>query len=106
MVISVFFPILAMGKISHYNTIKNSHCKWDIFCHHKIYPFSEVDALVNEVLNNGKVALSIEDYLVWTAKHKDLPGEFAKLIYQLCHIVLGLRPPNRQAEGRKVFILV
>ena len=66
-------------------------------------PSSEVDTLVNEVLNNGKVALSIEDYLVWTAKHKDLPGEFAKLIYQLCHIVLGLRPPNRQAEGRKVF---
>ena len=60
----------------------------------------EVETLVNEVLNNGKVALSIEDYLVWTAKHKDLPGEFAKLIYQLCHIVLGLRPPNRQAEGK------
>ena len=69
----------------------------------KKYSPSEVDTLVNEVLNNGKVALSIEDYLVWTAKHKDLPGEFAKLIYQLCHIVLGLRPPNRQAEGRTGF---
>ena len=76
----------------------------NFFCHHKKYHFSEVDTLVNEVLNNGKVALSIEDYLVWTAKHKDLPGEFAKLIYQLCHIVLGLRPPNRQAEGRTAFI--
>ena len=70
-----------------------------ILCTKVNYFFSSLDTLVNEVLNNGKIALSIEDYLVWTAKHKDLPGEFAKLIYQLCHIVLGLRPPNRQAEG-------
>ena len=58
-----------------------------------------VEQMINEILNNGKVVLSIEDYLVWTAKNKDLPGEFAKLIYQLSHVVLGLRPPHRQAEG-------
>ena len=62
-----------------------------------------VEPLLNEILNNGKVSLSIEDYLVWTtSKHKELPAEFAKLIYQLCHVVLGLRPPHRQAEGEIV----
>ena len=29
-------------------------------------------------------------------------GSFAKMIYQLCHIVLGLQPLNRQAEGEIV----
>ena len=53
----------------------------------KIKP--ELTTLVNEILNNGKVSLSIEDYLVWTSIHKELPGEFAKLIFQLCHVVLG-----------------
>lgn len=62
----------------------------------------DVEKTVSEILHNGKVALSIEDYLVWTAEHKELPTEFAKLIYQLCHVVLGLRPPNRQAEGEIV----
>lgn len=59
----------------------------------------DIEKSVDEILHNGKVTLSIEDYLVWTAEHKELPTEFAKLLYQLCHVVLGLRPPNRQAEG-------
>ena len=62
----------------------------------------EVETLVSEILQNGKTSLSIEDYLVWTSKHKELPNEFAKLLYQICHIVMGLRPPNRQAEGNIV----
>ena len=42
--------------------------------------------------------LSIEEYLVWTVS-SPLPAEFARLIYQLCHIVIGLRPQNRVEEG-------
>jgi ubiquitin carboxyl-terminal hydrolase 6/32 len=61
-----------------------------------------MNMLINEILSDGKDNLSIEDYLVWAAEHKELPAEFAKLIYQLCHIVLGLRPPSRQAEGEIV----
>ncbi len=59
----------------------------------------DIGEMSAELLPNGKVQLCIEDYLVWTSKHPELPNEFAKLIYQLCHVVLGLRPPNRKSEG-------
>ena len=35
-----------------------------------------VEQMINEILNNGKVGLSIEDYLVWVSKNKELPGNF------------------------------
>ena len=45
--------------------------------------------------------LSMEEFLVWTVNNP-LPTEFSKLIFQLCHIVLGLRPISRSDEGEIV----
>lgn len=46
-------------------------------------------------------ALTMEEFLVWTVNNP-LPAEFSKLIFQLCHIVLGLRPISRSDEGEIV----
>ena len=43
--------------------------------------------------------VTVEEYLCWTVSHPELPGEFSRLIYQLCHVVIGLRPTNRSEEG-------
>jgi len=45
--------------------------------------------------------LSLEDFLVWTVENA-LAKDFAKLIFQLCHVVLGLRPSSRREEGELV----
>ena len=63
--------------------------------------YPQIEKMAEDILDD-KEGLSIEDYLVWTAQNKTLPGSFAKMIYQLCHIVLGLQPPSRQAEGEIV----
>jgi len=42
--------------------------------------------------------LTLEDFLVWTVDNA-LPREFCQLVYQLCHVVLGLRPSSRREEG-------
>ena len=63
--------------------------------------FPDAEKMAEDILE-GKEALTIEDYLIWTATSKDLPGSFAKMIFQLCHIVLGLQPPSRQVEGEIV----
>jgi ubiquitin carboxyl-terminal hydrolase 6/32 len=34
--------------------------------------------------------------------NSDLPKAFARLLFQLCHIVLGLRPQSRSEEGEIV----
>ena len=39
-----------------------------------------VEQMINEILNNGKVGLSIEDYLVWVSKNKELPGNISNEI--------------------------
>lgn len=45
--------------------------------------------------------LSMEEWLVWTAE-KELPLAFLRLLDQLCHVVLGLRPLGRSQEGEIV----
>ncbi|XP_046415413.1 ubiquitin carboxyl-terminal hydrolase 32 [Neodiprion fabricii] len=45
--------------------------------------------------------LSMEEWLVWTAE-KELPLAFLRLLDQLCHVVLGLRPLGRSEEGEIV----
>ena len=40
-------------------------------------------------------------FQVWTV-NSDLPKAFARLLFQLCHIVLGLRPQTRHEEGEIV----
>ena len=60
---------------------------------------------VREILEkhdpDNRRCLTQEEFLVWTVDNK-LPVEFAKLVFQLCHIVLGLRPLTRSDEGQIV----
>ena len=54
-----------------------------------------------EKLLGTSAHLSLEDFLVWTVENS-LAKDFAKLIFQLCHVVLGLRPSSRREEGELV----
>ncbi|CAI6345795.1 unnamed protein product [Macrosiphum euphorbiae] len=45
--------------------------------------------------------LAIGEYLMWTV-HNSLPMDFLNLIFQVCHIVFGLRPISRVEEGEIV----
>ena len=42
--------------------------------------------------------LSLEEYLVWTVE-APLARDFARLVFELCHVVLGLRPASRRHEA-------
>lgn len=46
--------------------------------------------------------MALEEYLCWTVSHPGLPGEFARLVYEVCHVVVGLRPTGRADEGAVV----
>ncbi|XP_062872717.1 ubiquitin carboxyl-terminal hydrolase 32 [Trichomycterus rosablanca] len=43
--------------------------------------------------------LTLEDYQIWSVKSA-LAGEFLNLLFQVCHIVLGLRPSTPDEEGQ------
>ncbi|KAG7470530.1 hypothetical protein MATL_G00114750 [Megalops atlanticus] len=43
--------------------------------------------------------LTLEDYQIWSVKSA-LANEFLNLLFQVCHIVLGLRPATPEEEGR------
>ncbi|XP_036392639.1 ubiquitin carboxyl-terminal hydrolase 32-like isoform X4 [Megalops cyprinoides] len=43
--------------------------------------------------------LTLEDYQIWSVKSA-LANEFLNLLFQVCHIVLGLRPATSEEEGR------
>ena len=64
-----------------------------------------IDATVTEILQqhdpNHRSQLTQEEFLVWTVS-SSLPHEFSRLIFQLCHVVLGLRPLTRKEEGEIV----
>ncbi len=49
----------------------------------------------------GKGVLTQEEFLVWTVDNA-YPREFSRLLFQLCHVVLGLRPLTRREEGQIV----
>jgi ubiquitin carboxyl-terminal hydrolase 6/32 len=36
---------------------------------------------------------------VWTVGEAPLPRDFARLVFELCHVVLGLRPASRRDEA-------
>ena len=42
--------------------------------------------------------VTLKDFLVCTV-HNALPRELCQLVYQLCHVVLGLRPSSKREEG-------
>ncbi|XP_054279647.1 ubiquitin carboxyl-terminal hydrolase 32-like [Macrosteles quadrilineatus] len=45
--------------------------------------------------------LTIEEYLIWSMEN-NLSMDFLCLLFQVCHIVLGLRPTSSQEEGEIV----
>eukprot|EP00095_Tigriopus_kingsejongensis_P012381 snap_masked-scaffold190_size271632-processed-gene-1.19 protein:Tk12381 transcript:snap_masked-scaffold190_size271632-processed-gene-1.19-mRNA-1 annotation:"ubiquitin carboxyl-terminal hydrolase 32" len=45
----------------------------------------------------GAGVLTLQEYLVWTVDNP-FPVDFSRLIFHICHIVLGLRPVSRSDE--------
>ena len=39
---------------------------------------------------------------MWTVEDAALPRDFARLVFELCHVVLGLRPASRRDEADSV----
>ncbi|KAM8854577.1 ubiquitin carboxyl-terminal hydrolase 32 isoform 2-T2 [Synchiropus picturatus] len=64
---------------------------------------SSVSDIVEDILKmhdttkNGH--LTLEDYQIWSVK-SSLANEFLNLLFQVCHIVLGLRPATPEEEGQ------
>ncbi|NXU08794.1 UBP32 hydrolase, partial [Pardalotus punctatus] len=59
--------------------------------------------IVEDILrthDNTKLGqLTLEDYQIWSVKSA-LANEFLNLLFQVCHIVLGLRPATPEEEGQ------
>jgi len=62
---------------------------------------AKVDEAMKELMMDDKDKISLEDFLVWTVG-SSLAQEFATLLFQLCHIALGLRPATRKDEAEIV----
>ncbi|KAJ8280946.1 hypothetical protein GJAV_G00061360 [Gymnothorax javanicus] len=64
---------------------------------------SSVSDIVDDILrmhDNTKLGhLTLEDYQIWSVKSL-LANEFLNLLFQVCHIVLGLRPATPEEEGQ------
>ncbi|KAG8233419.1 hypothetical protein J437_LFUL013413, partial [Ladona fulva] len=65
----------------------------------------DVDAVINEIRSStptaSKEGLTQEEYLMWTVGNS-LPMDFLNLLFQVCHVVLGLRPVSREEEAEIV----
>ncbi|XP_068211640.1 ubiquitin carboxyl-terminal hydrolase 32 isoform X1 [Palaemon carinicauda] len=61
----------------------------------------DVEKLVGELLENHDPSnsgfVTQEEYLMWTL-HNALASALLEIIFQVCHIVLGLKPSNRNEE--------
>uniref|UniRef100_A0A8C5C041 ubiquitinyl hydrolase 1 n=1 Tax=Gadus morhua TaxID=8049 RepID=A0A8C5C041_GADMO len=64
---------------------------------------SSVSDIVEGILtmhdNTKQGHLTLEDYQIWSVK-SSLANEFLNLLFQVCHIVLGLRPATPEEEGQ------
>ncbi|XP_041750795.2 ubiquitin carboxyl-terminal hydrolase 32-like isoform X1 [Coregonus clupeaformis] len=64
---------------------------------------SNVHAIVEDILKEHdttkKGHLTLEDYQIWSVMSA-LANEFLNLLFQVCHIVLGLRPASCEEEGQ------
>ncbi|NXI39231.1 UBP32 hydrolase, partial [Galbula dea] len=63
----------------------------------------DLSAIVEDILNMHDTTklghLTLEDYQIWSVKSA-LANEFLNLLFQVCHIVLGLRPATPEEEGQ------
>ncbi|XP_077995197.1 ubiquitin carboxyl-terminal hydrolase 32-like isoform X2 [Glandiceps talaboti] len=61
-----------------------------------------INSIVDDILathdNDSDNAITLEEYQIWSVNNK-LPSAFLSVLFQICHIVLGLRPTTRQEEG-------
>ncbi|XP_076831887.1 ubiquitin carboxyl-terminal hydrolase 32 isoform X2 [Brachyhypopomus gauderio] len=64
---------------------------------------SSVSDIVEDILRTHDTTeqghLTLEDYQIWSVK-STLATEFLNLLFQVCHIVLGLRPATPEEEGQ------
>ncbi|XP_017548184.2 ubiquitin carboxyl-terminal hydrolase 32-like [Pygocentrus nattereri] len=64
---------------------------------------SSVSDIVEDILRihdtTKKGHLTLEDYQIWSVQSA-LAAEFLNLLFQVCHIVLGLRPATPEEEGQ------
>ncbi|XP_059478649.1 ubiquitin carboxyl-terminal hydrolase 32 [Neocloeon triangulifer] len=60
-----------------------------------------VKSLEQQVPGCMESGLTVEDYLLW-AVNNPLTSLFQQLIFQVCHVVLGLKPTSRQEEQEVV----
>ncbi|MBN3284697.1 UBP32 hydrolase, partial [Polyodon spathula] len=64
---------------------------------------TDVSEIVEDILklhDTTKMGhLTLEDYQIWSVKSA-LANEFLNLLFQVCHIVLGLRPATPEEEGQ------
>ncbi|XP_022537013.2 ubiquitin carboxyl-terminal hydrolase 32 [Astyanax mexicanus] len=64
---------------------------------------SSVSDIVEDILRihdtTKKGHLTLEDYQIWSVQSV-LAAEFLNLLFQVCHIVLGLRPATPEEEGQ------
>ncbi|XP_054718622.1 ubiquitin carboxyl-terminal hydrolase 32-like [Uloborus diversus] len=63
---------------------------------------SEVTEVAKELMSNHDPtqpgALTLDEYLFWTIGNT-LPLEFLNVLFQVCHVIFGLRPYNKEEEG-------
>ncbi|XP_050522495.1 ubiquitin carboxyl-terminal hydrolase 32 [Daktulosphaira vitifoliae] len=60
------------------------------------------ELIVSDLIKRStEQGLAIGEYLMWTV-HNSLPMDFLNLIFQVCHVVFGLRPISRSEEGEIV----
>lgn len=63
-----------------------------------------LECLEEKLDANG--GLSQEDFLVWSVQNNSLIAPLLELLFQVCHVSLGLRPHCRHEEyeiGKKVY---
>ncbi|XP_070987762.1 ubiquitin carboxyl-terminal hydrolase 32 isoform X1 [Oncorhynchus clarkii lewisi] len=64
---------------------------------------TNVSDIVEGILNMHDTTklghLTLEDYQIWSV-NSALANEFLNLLFQVCHIVLGLRPATAEEEGQ------
>ncbi|XP_064206153.1 ubiquitin carboxyl-terminal hydrolase 32-like [Anguilla rostrata] len=64
---------------------------------------ANVSDIVEDILKEHDTTklghLTLEDYQIWSVKSA-LANEFLNLLFQVCHIVLGLRPATPEEEGQ------
>lgn len=62
----------------------------------------EVSEVCQEILTSHDAkmpgSLTLDEYLVWTVG-QSLPLELLNLLFQICHVVFGLRPYSKEEEG-------